>query len=85
MSRQTIGQVIERIEEAFPGWDWLVRSDGEQGAFANIMPPDFQSNFDHDNPATHGFHSYAPIPAEALELALCKALRSLLNPNGETK
>jgi hypothetical protein len=38
-TEMSINDTIAAMLEEFPGWEWLVRSDG-QGAFANFHAPD---------------------------------------------
>lgn len=71
----SLPDVIAIVEASLPGWDWLVRSDPERGAFANITSPDFAFAY---NPrrilSGSSFPCYAKTPAEALFLALQAAV-----------
>lgn len=70
-------EVIEKCEAAFPGWQWLVRSDEKIGAFANFHP--VLGPFDDWIDGETCFPCWADTPAEALMGSLTAAKATLPN------
>lgn len=70
-----VDAVLSLIEEKMPGHRWLVRSDEERGAFANLVP--FGCRYEGEG--IDHFPVYAPAPALALLLAFLRAWEAKSN------
>jgi hypothetical protein len=59
-------EVIELCAAEFPGWEWLIRSDGEKGAFANFNVPELRNSFGDWIDGETCFPVWADTPENAL-------------------
>jgi hypothetical protein len=80
----SLDAALALAERVLPGWGWLVRSDEERGAFANLTRWDFAPVVDtvsisfgrpvaHAGDPTNGGRA-APVFARTPALALCAAI-----------
>lgn len=83
--KQSGGDKSTRMGAVLPGFEWIARSDAENGGFANVMSPDWDAYCDildqdgntlqkGETVAGAAFHAYSPDPARAWLIAILRAL-----------